>query len=144
MADSADQRAWVLRVLGVAVPARGAGGGADLLKIWTDAREQVDAAIGELQSALRANGDPDLRQIAEYGLNGLTSGENVRMMAALQELKAGSPKGAAKVAGAVAAYRAFLDGKAAALLEDNPFDVPVPLRTVLGHALDQLTQSLPR
>ena len=41
-----------------------------------------------------------------------------------------------------AKFRELLASPVADLLEDNPFGVPVPLRAVLGPALDTLAASL--
>ena len=144
--DSEEKRAWVARVLRVTLPGPGnapsAANGAALLQLWVAAREQVDDAIASLQSALKADGDPDLQQIAEYGLHGVTRNQNVQMMAALREMAAGTPAGPKKLTVAVEDFRELLASPVADLLEDNPFGVPVPLRAVLGPALDTLAASL--
>lgn len=138
MADAA-QQAWVLRVLGIGGEATPGGPRPKLLPIWMEAKETVDAGIDKLQSALRAEADEDLEQIAEFGLFGASEGENVRLMVALREADGGNPKGLEKVLDAVEDYEAFLDGAPIIdLIEDNPFGVKVPLRQTLGAALKEL------
>ena len=141
MSDENTQHAWVKRALGLDLPAPGGSGAArpKLLPIWLEAKEAVDADIGKLQDALRAEEDEDLDQIVEYGLYGATEGQTVRLMAALREADSGAPAGLSKVIGAVHDYQAFLDGAPIVdLLESNPFGVSVPLRKTLGAALSEL------
>lgn len=142
-----EQSKWVERVLGVAAPLPAAfpsGPRPKLLPLWTDAKEDVDAGIGKLQAALKATGDEDLLQIVEYGLYGATTGQAVRLIAALRDADAKDEPGTrAKAAGAIASYRDFLAGAPIVdLIEDNPFGVTVPLRRVLGGALDELDRQI--
>lgn len=140
-----EQAAWVARVLGVkAGPARTPGPWTKLLPIWRDAKETIDGDITKLQAALKATNDDDLQQIAEYGLYGATTGEAVQLMAALRDADAkdGAPETLGKLAGAVEDYREFLDGAPiVALLEKNSWQ-NVPMRRVLGKALDELERAL--
>lgn len=144
MANEAEKRDWLLRVLGFDV-SRNAGSGKQggYLGIWRDAKEGVDAAIDALAARLRAFGDPDLERIAEFGLYGLTDGETVALTAALREAEA-DPAGARdKLADAIDAYRAALDDNdAITLIDRNPFGVQVSMRATLGRALAQLEQKL--
>lgn len=145
-----EQSNWVERVLGVAVAASAAPTATlptpreKLLPIWTDAKEEVDAGISQLQAALKATDDEDLQQIVEYGLYGATTGQAVRLIAALRDADASiEPGPRAKAATAIASYRDFLAGAPIVdLMEDNPFGVTVPLRRVLGGALDELDRQL--
>ena len=141
-----EQSKWVERVLGVAMPmaAPPSGPRAKLLPVWIDAKEDVDAGIGKLQAALKATQDEDLQQIVEYGLYGATTGQAVRLMAALRDADASNdPAMLKKLGGAVASYREFLAGAPIVdLIEDNPFGVTVPLRRVLGGALDELERQI--
>ena len=143
---TAEQAAWVERVLGVKAgdAARAAGPWTQVMPIWRDAKETVDGDITKLQAKLKATGDDDLEQIAEYGLYGATTGEAVRLMAALRDADAqnGAPDARAKLADAVDDYRSFLDGAPIVdLLEENDWQ-NVPLRRVLGKALDELESAL--
>jgi hypothetical protein len=143
MADEATQRAWIKRVLGVEIPMLAAAKQVPpLMPIWRDAKEEVDAEIGKLQNALRAEEDEDLQVIVDFGLFGIGKQENVRLMAALLDAdKAGTPDALAKVADAVEQYQAFLAASpAVGLLERNPFGVPVPMRQTLGGALAEIAK----
>lgn len=146
-----EQSKWVERVLGVAMPqsvnlaaSAPSGPRPKLLPLWIDAKEDVDAGIGNLQAALKATQDEDLLQIVEYGLYGATTGQAVRLMAALRDADASNdPAALKKLSGAVASYREFLAGAPIVdLIEDNPFGVTVPLRRVLGGALDELERQI--
>jgi len=148
MSDAEARNDWIRRALGFDVKAgaaasSGAGNGiaarGNLLPIWMDAKEEVDAGINRLQQALREFDDEDLNQIAEFGLFGATEGEMVRLIVSLQEADSGTEGALPKVRNAVADYRDFLDGAPIVdLIEENPFGVAVPLRKVLGAALDQI------
>ncbi|HSU05843.1 MAG TPA: hypothetical protein VLI93_09740 [Acetobacteraceae bacterium] len=144
------QNAWVLRVLGVAVggaaanssaPARSPG---ELLPLWSEAKEATDKGIEQLQHALRGLDDPDFQKIAEYGLNGATTGQSTNLIVALREMdSAATPRNRAKLQGAVQAFREFLDGSPIVhLLEDNPFGVVVPIRDSLGPVLDEIQRAI--
>lgn len=152
MSDIQGKADWVLRVLGVQI-----GSGAstptdtappvplpELLPLWVQAKESTDRGIEQLQRALRGTNDPDLVQIAEYGLNGVTSGRMNKLMVALREAGgAATPEVKAKVSGAAQEFRGFLAGSPiVSLLEENPFGVTVPLRQTLGSALDQIERAV--
>ncbi len=145
--DDAARAAWVLRVLGVDVAGRGAAASAPrdgVLAIWAAARDEVDDGINKLTRALRETGDVDLVRIAEYGLNGATDQQGVALMVALREADAaGTPQARDRLLAATGAFRTFLKGsRLVALLEDNPFGVPLPLRSRLGAALDRIEASV--
>lgn len=111
-----------------------------LLPIWLEAKEQADQGIGRLQDTLRQVDDEDLNTIVDYGLYGATTGQSVKLMAALRDADhEGSPEALANVLRAVDAFRDFLAGAPIVdLIEENEFGVNVPLRQTLGAALDQL------
>lgn len=143
MADETAQRAWIKRVLGTEFPVRAAAKQVPpLMPIWRDAKEAVDAGIGKLQDALRAEDDEDLQVIVDFGLFGIGKQENVRLMAALLDAdKAGTAGALAKVVDAVEDYQAFLEASpVVALLERNPFGVAVPMRRTLGGALAEIAR----
>lgn len=125
----------------------GTGGGgapkADPMVVWRDAKETVDVSISSLQSALRGIDDPDLKRIADAGLNGITDGLQTRLMAALFDYNASSGDGRAKAAATLrsraAELRKMIEGDPIiALCEDNPFGVKVAIRGPLGAALTEL------
>jgi hypothetical protein len=140
-----EQRGWATQVLGVAFGSAaaqtGAQGGA-LMPIWQQAKETVDAGLGRLQNAFRKTGDEDLVMIADYGLYGVTQGQNVKLMAAIMDADSTkSPAALKKLAKAAQSYRAFLDGAPVVdLIEKNPFGVSVGMRQTLGAALTELQQ----
>jgi hypothetical protein len=134
---------WVRGVLGVEFAPKvqaPSGPRAKLLPIWTEAKEKADTGIAKLQDALREQEDEDLESIAEFGLYGVTTGQSVRLMAALRDAdSAGSDKAYETVRDAVEDYRDYLEGAPIVdLVEDNPFGVQVPLRGILIPALEEL------
>ncbi|MFC7541109.1 hypothetical protein ACFQU2_18800 [Siccirubricoccus deserti] len=74
MAGSEDQRQWCIRVLNLDPAGASGNRGEPILGVWRDAKEAVDARLEALGRTLRGLGDPDLDQIAQYGLFGLTGG----------------------------------------------------------------------
>ncbi|HWE73532.1 MAG TPA: hypothetical protein VG328_10270 [Stellaceae bacterium] len=116
-----------------------------LLPIWVEAKEAADAEIGKLQEKLRASGDEDLEQIAEYGLYGATTGQAVKLMAALRDAdNSKSPDALKKLYVAVNSYADYMDGAGSEmfdLIEQNEFH-GVPLRKILGPALNAITKEL--
>jgi hypothetical protein len=141
MESSPEQDDWVFSVLGLDLtrPPMHAPAG-KLLPIWVEAKDEIDAGIAQLQKALSATGDADLQQIAEYGLNGATTGQSAELMAALRDLdQSGKPESLDRVGKAVSDYRNFLNGsRIVDLLEDNPFGVAVPIRRRLDAALGEI------
>jgi hypothetical protein len=139
MAEDFDKAQWVRRALGVTIAGVAPPTG-PVLPIWAEAKDAVDAGLDKLQAALHETGDPDLVQIAEFGLNGATDRQSVRLMAALRDMDAAStPQAREKLAAAVEAFQTFLDGdRVVALIEDNPFGIAVPLRSRLSAALDKI------
>lgn len=112
-----------------------------------EAGEAVDGQIGQLQARLRGDPDGELRQIAEFGLPGLTANHRVPMQAALMSIDAAVSdpirlKGlVAKAAGLAAAYANHLrSAQTIAAVDENPFGVAVSIRQTLGGALDDLGQ----
>jgi hypothetical protein len=136
--DVRDQ--WIFDVLGVDVEAAADWGG-KLTPIWTGAKARVDQGFDALQRALKAIDDPDVQQLADFGLNGVTNRESVNLMAALMDADSG--RGTDKLVVAIDRFRSFLDGSLIVdLLEDNPLGVVVPLRAQLGSALDIIASKI--
>jgi hypothetical protein len=147
MSDFDQKSAWLVRVLGVDVSGgtRPGGDQARLLPVWIDAKEEIDAGIGQLQRVLGKSDRPGLRLIAEYGLNGLTQRESVGMMVALRNFDADPAAEPArkKLASAAQAFRTVLGTHPIMpLLENNPFGVALPVRATLGKALDAIEARL--
>lgn len=126
---------WIIQALGFHVPPP--PGIADLLPIWRNAKDEVDAGIERLRRALRDTEDEDLAVIADLGLGGLSGGESVALMVALRE-------GARdKLRDASVAFRKFLTkDEAVELIDENPFGVIVDARAKLGRALNQIDAAL--
>lgn len=139
-----------LKSLGQGLAAAGDGAGAspaaptlDALALWRDAKEACDAGVAALQQKILSFDHPDLRRIAEFGLNGVTDGVQTGLMAALFTYNsAAGPdrvKAARVVAMRAAEARKVLEGdQIIALCENNPFGVKVDIRGTLGVALRKL------
>ena len=148
-----EQNAWVERVLGVAVQAGSepsVSGSNDVqaaIAAWREASEAVDSQIEALAQALRQTGDPELADIAEFGLNAVTGDHKVPLMAALFDVGSGSPENMGKVkAKALAMVQAFqthidTDDRVA-VCDNNPAQIPVSVRATLGPSLRQLAAAL--
>jgi hypothetical protein len=114
---------------------------------WRSASDEVDAQIAALQTALRRESDEELESIAEYGLNAVTAGFKVPLMASIRDLDASSgdafDKAAKKALGVIDGFRKHLDSdERVAACDDNPFGVPVSIRATLTPALDVLKSAL--
>lgn len=130
----------------------GAGGSAlpdltELADLFLDAKAEADRSLTGLRRALLDEGDPDAKRLAEFGLNGLTDGNSVTLMAALTDLRRAGPD---KRAGAIravrnqcASYRDFLArDEMIGLCEDNPFDGGVTIVAPLTRALNAIDAAL--
>jgi hypothetical protein len=118
--------------------------GDDLLATFRDAKDEVDVGLNKLQVALRETEDPDMIRIAEFGLYGLAGegGQGVGLMKALLGLRAAAPderESLMKAArDAATAYKTAVlgDGVLVDLVDKNPFNVTVEIRSKLLAALD--------
>ena len=121
--------------------------------IWNKTKENVDTLIGRLVMNLRQNADPELNEIAEAmeamaakGLPGIAANAQTTLIAGLMDLEKGAPETKAardKVLGAVASYRDGLaDNTFVDLCEQNPFKVQVPIRPLVGRALDEIERTI--
>lgn len=140
MSDQAKTE-WVTRVLGIGF----GGSGTDPAAVkaaalaWREASEAVDAQLGKLQAALKADDDEEMQEIAEFGLNGLTSGHKVAVTAALVGAVRGNAADVPKLAAAARRFQQFLEtDERIEACDDNPFGVPVDIRGQLVPALEQL------
>jgi len=155
LADAA-LNAWVTRVLGVTFGASAAAPGTashanpsekiDRRAVWRDAKESVDDGLNRLASELRSYEDPDLERIADFGLFGLGTGENVALNKALIEYEAAAPDrrpaAGAKLRTALGNYRTLLQAEPMVRLIDRNPAVPMTIAATLGGALDQIERSL--
>lgn len=149
MSDKAAE--WVGRVLGVQVGNTGADrelavefdahAWSAARDAWDDAIATVDRQIGQLQSALRASDDPELKKIGEFGLNSMTGRRRVALTAAL--LQVGDGKGAPIALKAIRGMRTFLQqDEVVEACDRNPFGVAVSIRGTLGPALEAMEKAL--
>jgi hypothetical protein len=116
-------------------------------KSWQDASDAVDAQIARLQQALRKSGDTELKEIAEFGLNAVTGNHKVRLMAAIKDIDAADAlaraAAAQKASAEVAAFQRHLESDArVAVCDENPFGVPMTIRSSIGGALADLLKAL--
>ncbi|MBI4692899.1 MAG: hypothetical protein HY749_02670 [Gammaproteobacteria bacterium] len=113
---------------------------------WMEASDAVDAQIAKLQSALRGQDDVDLHEIAEYGLNGVTGGFKVPLMAAIRDIDdqgSGDEDAIADLRDIIAGFRGHLESdERIAVCDDNPFRVAVSIRKTLGDALAEMATAL--
>ena len=114
---------------------------------WRAASDSVDGQVSKLQAALKQSDDDELHDIAETGLNGITAGAKVGLLAAIRELGAATDVVSAgrigKARKAVAQFRAQIErDPRVGACDDNPFGVQVSLRATLLPALDGLEDAL--
>ena len=112
-----------------------------------EASDTVDEQIGALQRVLRATEDPELHEIAEFGLNAMTGGFKTKLRAALLDLGDTSPEnGSPQAAKALAAVRGLQEAIAAdprvAACDNNPGGVKVAIRATMLPALNQMQAAL--
>ncbi len=116
---------------------------ADLLALFRDAREEVDAGLNKLQEAMRGTQDADMIRIADLGMYGMTDGEGVGLLKALMDLRGAAPEQRAASSraarAAAAAYKAAVFKHVLVdLVDANPFGIAVGIKAKLGPALDTI------
>jgi hypothetical protein len=116
---------------------------AQFQKRWLEAIEEVDNQIAALGRALRADGEEELDQIAQFGLPALTGHHRVPFEAALRESQAA--KGAQRLPAleklaeqAKKFHEHIMNAEIVEVSDDNPFDVKVAIRATLGPPLAEL------
>ena len=113
---------------------------------WQSASDAVDGQIAELQDFLRASPDPELQDIGETGLNALTAGHKVKLMAALRDLGGAAgealPGLAAKTRKVVDEFIAYIDGDDRIAACDECPHVPMSIRATLGGGLRKMQDAL--
>jgi hypothetical protein len=141
---------WIKRVLSVDPTAAAASPTpADLVGLWWDAKDRVNAQIDDLRRVFMATEHPLATAACEAGLGAFSGGVLVRFQAALLNYKQASAAKRAAVGaqlGKVAAdLRSFIaDSAMLPLLEGNPFGVNVTIRPEVLRALDAILAQLPR
>ena len=114
---------------------------------WKDAVETVDGQIATLQNAMRATGMEELKEVAEFGLNGVTGNFRVPLTAAFRNVASAKgdarKKEVAKAHIIVTGFKKHLAGSELVLVcDENPLGVTLSIRKTLGGALDQLETAL--
>lgn len=114
---------------------------------WEASLDTVDAQIAKLQSVLKASDDPDLRQIAEFGLPALTGNHRTPLVAAMMEVDRASgenlDKAMRRAEAAAAAFENYLGSSdTVRVTDDNGFGVAVTIRESLGAALREMQKVL--
>jgi len=115
--------------------------------IWIDARSQVDAMMAGFRSRVAAFDDPNLKRIADFGLDGMTQGNNTALMGALVSYRLAGQADRAKAQKAVrqgiSEYRKFLSSNALiALCDNNPFGPNLNVSGTLIGALDKMDRAI--
>jgi hypothetical protein len=149
---SAAKRAWIERVLGFQFPPQptAAGSGREwqaARRAWDAAIQTVDRQISALQSVLRGSGDPELIEIAEFGLNAVTGDHKARLTALLTELGDGNlavmERSGGKARALLAEFRTHIENDPrVAACDGNPTKVSVSIRATLAPALAALHAAL--
>lgn len=117
------------------------------LVTFQTALTEVANGLARLEGKLRATQEPTFVRIAEFGLGGLTRGMRTKLMAAVINLTTAAPDQggpAAKAARSACADFTALVAKdeLLALVDQNPFGVPLACRTALGAALTALEREI--
>jgi hypothetical protein len=114
---------------------------------WQTASELVDGQFTKLQGVLKQSNDPELQQIAEFGLNAITAGHKVQLLTAIREVDQST--GGKLVDAAIDAQgviEEFLDhlesDERVQACDGNSFGVPMSVHSTLSTALGQLDAAL--
>jgi len=150
-AGASARAAWIERVLGVSpsgAAARGGDWAAFAVRLraardgWQQASEATDHQINTLRDVLRGLRDPAMHEIADKGLNALTEGFKVKLLAAMVGL--GDTQGPAQsrqlsaLADAASGFRTFLESDERVAACDECPHTPIAIRDTLAPALRRL------
>ncbi len=155
MPVTAEQLAWIQKALGVDLSADGRemtmpndpmDTTIPTLRIWSDAKDQVDQQLNALYGVLKQTGIPVLAEVAGQ-IESVLENYRVGPIAALMEYdRANGPakeKARAAALSAVVHYQKTLADDAHVKVADtNPFGVEVTVRTTFGAALAELQGQL--
>jgi hypothetical protein len=116
------------------------------LLVWQEAKESVDAQLGQLYDKLKRVGLPVLEEAANQ-IEGVLAGYRTKLVTALTEYDqaAGSAKEEArtKALQVVSAYQTNIPNDKHIIAADtNPFGIQVAIRKTLGSALADLSKQL--
>ena len=152
---SAEQVSFIEKYLGVSPPPEhGSPTPGDFMSRWkqacgrwSSAIEAVDGQISKLQAVLKSSDDPELVEIAEFGLNAITGNHKVSIMAAIRDVSGTGASPDSKIASTaksrIAAFDAHLSqDKRIEATDNNPFGVKVSIASTLKPALADLTRAL--
>ena len=114
---------------------------------WQTASDLVDDQIAKLQAVLRKEADEELHEIADKGLNAVTGNHKVPLLAAIRDIDAADAAARTALAkttqAIITGFRKHLEGDMrVAVCDENPFGVPMSIRTSLGGALAELSKAL--
>ncbi len=121
---------------------------------WQSASDAIDNQITKLQSNLKKSGDPELEDIAEYGLNAVTGNFKVPLMAAIRAVDTSAPanlkKNATTVLTVVKGFQGFINGEGKAVIDACDEDAPktfnvggwVSIRKTLNDAFTEMENTL--
>jgi hypothetical protein len=114
---------------------------------WDRALETVNGQLDKLRGNLLKSDDPDLKNIAEFGLNAITANHKVPLQVAIMDVNQASDSAmeekVSRAQDAVAAFRDHIETDERALAcDNNPFNVNVTLRAELVAAFAKLNEAL--
>jgi hypothetical protein len=114
---------------------------------WRDAIDTVNDQLSRLGKELAATDDGELKRIAEFGLNAITSDHRVPLQKAIIEVdqaRSGDPAKAISAAReCVVEFRDHIDtDERVEACDDNPFEIKVTIRDSLDPALAAMEQAL--
>ena len=114
---------------------------------WDKALDAVNGQLEKLRVALLDENDPELKRIAEFGLNAITADHKVPLQAAILDLDRTPDSAKAKLISQtrerVTEFRDHIEtDERVEACDDNPFNVKVAIRATLDPALAQMEQAL--
>ncbi len=114
---------------------------------WESAVRTVDGQISKLQSVLKTSEDPELVEIAEFGLNAITGNHKVRVMSSVFEISSAGAAPESKIVGQalkrISAFENHIANDERIKATDlNPFGVSVSISATMGAALGELSRAL--
>jgi hypothetical protein len=114
---------------------------------WRTASDAVDDQITGLQQAMKKDKFREIREIAEFGLNGATGNFKTPLLAAMMGIESAKGldrlKEVLKARKVVQGFKSHLSSsELVEVIDGNPFEVTVTIRPTLIPALDALDDAL--